>query len=71
VGFYTGVLGMRLVYWSLNVGDPSIHHLVLANGASSMGREGGLTQEKVAAVRRIGRRVAEKADLLVGGWAHV
>jgi catechol 2,3-dioxygenase-like lactoylglutathione lyase family enzyme len=71
VEFYTGVLGMRLVYRSLNVGDPSIHHLAYADGASSRGREEGPTQEEVAAVRRIGRRVAEKADLLVGGWPHV
>jgi glyoxalase family protein len=71
VGFYTGVLGMRLVYRSLNFEDPSIHHLALANGASTRGREEGPTQEEVAAVRRIGKRLAVKADLLVGGWAHV
>jgi catechol 2,3-dioxygenase-like lactoylglutathione lyase family enzyme len=33
VGFYTGVLGMRLLYRSLNFDDHSNHHL--ANGASS------------------------------------
>jgi catechol 2,3-dioxygenase-like lactoylglutathione lyase family enzyme len=32
VGFYTGVLGMGLLYRSLNFDDPSIHHLALANG---------------------------------------
>jgi catechol 2,3-dioxygenase-like lactoylglutathione lyase family enzyme len=69
VGFYTGMLGMRLLYRSLKFDDPSIHHL--ANGASSRGREEGPTQEELAAVRRIGRRVAEKAALLVGGRAHV
>jgi catechol 2,3-dioxygenase-like lactoylglutathione lyase family enzyme len=71
VGFYTGVLGMRLVYRSLNFDDPSIHHLALANGASSRGSEEGPTQVEVVAVRRIGRRVAVKADLRVGGWAYV
>jgi catechol 2,3-dioxygenase-like lactoylglutathione lyase family enzyme len=71
VEFYTGVLGMRLVYRGLNVGDPSIHHLALANGASSRGREEGSTQEDFEAVRHLGGRVAEKADLLVGGWADV
>jgi catechol 2,3-dioxygenase-like lactoylglutathione lyase family enzyme len=71
VGFYTGVLGMRLVYRSLNIDDPSIYHLALANGASNRGREEGPTQEELAAVRHLGRRVAEKADLLVGGRAHV
>ena len=71
VGFYTGVLGMGLLYRSVNFDDPSIHHLALANGASSTGREEGPTQEELAAVRRIGRRVAEKAGLLVGGRAHV
>ena len=44
---------------------------VLANGASSTGRKEGSTQEDFEVVRRIGRRVAEKADLLVGGRAHV
>ena len=71
VGFYTGVLGMRLVYRSLNLDDPSIHHLALANGASGGGREEGPTQVELAAGRHLGRRVAEKADLLVGGRAHV
>ena len=71
VGFYTGVLGMRLVYRSMNFDDPSIHQLALANGASSRGREEGPTQVELAAVRHLGRRVAVKADLLVGGRAHV
>jgi glyoxalase family protein len=35
VGFYTGVLGMRLLDRSLNFDDPSIHHLALANGAGT------------------------------------
>jgi glyoxalase family protein len=35
VGLYTGVLGMRLVYRSLTFDAPSIHHLALANGAST------------------------------------
>jgi catechol 2,3-dioxygenase-like lactoylglutathione lyase family enzyme len=69
--FYTGVLGMRLLYRSVPFDDPSMYHLALANGASSRGREEGPTQVELAAVRRIGRRVAEKAGLLVGGWAHV
>ena len=71
VGFYTGVLGMGLLYRSLNFDNPSIHHLALANGASSRGREEGSTQEDFAAVRHLGRRVAEKGALLVGGRAHV
>jgi glyoxalase family protein len=45
VGFYTGVLGMRLLYRSLNFDNPSIHHLALANGASATGREEGPTQD--------------------------
>jgi glyoxalase family protein len=71
VGFYAGVLGMRLVYKSVNFDDPSMYHLAYAGGASSTGREEGPTQEELAAVRRIGRRLAEKAPLLVGGRAHV
>jgi glyoxalase family protein len=71
VGFYTGVLEMRLVYRSLNFDDPSIYFLAFASGASRRGCEEGPTQEELAAVRRIGRRIAEKADLLVGGWADV
>jgi hypothetical protein len=43
----------------------------LANGASSRGREEGPTQEELAPVRHLGRRVAEKGALLVGGRAHV
>ena len=69
--FYTGVLGMRLLYRSVPFDDRPMYHLALANGASSRGREEGPTQEEPAAVRRIGRRVAEKAGLLVGGRAHV
>jgi catechol 2,3-dioxygenase-like lactoylglutathione lyase family enzyme len=72
VGFYAGVLGMRLVYRSVYFGDPSMYHLLaLANGASNSGREEGPTQEELAAVRHLGRRLAEKAALLVGGRAHV
>ena len=44
VGFYTGVLGKGLLYRSVPFDDPSIHHLGLANGASSTGREEGPTQ---------------------------
>ena len=44
VGFYTGVLGKGLLYRSVPFDDPSIHHLALANGASSTGREEGPTQ---------------------------
>jgi hypothetical protein len=43
----------------------------LANAASSRGREEGPTQEELAPVRYLGRRVAEKGALLVGGRAHV
>jgi catechol 2,3-dioxygenase-like lactoylglutathione lyase family enzyme len=69
--FYTAVLGMRLLYRSVPFDDPSMYHLALANGASSRDREEGSTQVELAVVRRIGRRVAEKAGLLVGGRAHV
>jgi catechol 2,3-dioxygenase-like lactoylglutathione lyase family enzyme len=44
VGSYTRVLGMGLLYRSLNFDASSIHHLALANGASSTGREEGTTQ---------------------------
>jgi catechol 2,3-dioxygenase-like lactoylglutathione lyase family enzyme len=71
VGFYAGVFRMRLVYRSVPFGDPSMYHLALANGASNSGREEGPTQEELAAVRHLGRRLAEKAALLVGGRAHV
>jgi hypothetical protein len=39
-----GVLGKGLLYRSVPFDDPSIHHLALANGASSTGREEGPTQ---------------------------
>ncbi len=48
-----------------------MYHSAYADGASSIGREEGPTQEEQAAVRHLGRRVAEKAALLVGGRAHV
>jgi hypothetical protein len=48
-----------------------MYHLALANGASGRGREEGSTQEELAPVRHLGRRVAVKAGLLVGGRAHV
>jgi catechol 2,3-dioxygenase-like lactoylglutathione lyase family enzyme len=70
-GFYAEVLWMRLVYKSMNFGDPSMYHLAYAEGASSTGCEEGPTQEELVAVRQLGRRVTEKAALLVGGWAHV
>ena len=35
VGFYTGMLGKGLLYRSVPFDDPSIHHLALANGAST------------------------------------
>jgi catechol 2,3-dioxygenase-like lactoylglutathione lyase family enzyme len=69
--FYTGVLGMRLVYRRVNFDDPSIYFLAFASGASRRGREEGPTQEDFAAVRHLGGRVAEKAALLVGGRVHV
>jgi glyoxalase family protein len=69
--FYTRVLGMRLMYRSVNFEDPSMYHFVYADGASSTGREEGPTQEELAAVRHLGRRIAEKAALLVSGRAHV
>jgi glyoxalase family protein len=70
-GFYARVLGMRLFYKSVNFDDASMYHLAHADGASSVGREEGPTQEELAAVRHLGRRIAEKAALLVGGRAHV
>jgi catechol 2,3-dioxygenase-like lactoylglutathione lyase family enzyme len=69
--FDAGVLGMRLIYRSVNFDDSATYHLALANGASSRGREEGPTQEELAPVRHLGRRVAEKGALLVGGRAHV
>jgi catechol 2,3-dioxygenase-like lactoylglutathione lyase family enzyme len=69
VALYAGLLGMRLDYKSMNFEDPSIYHLAYA--ASSTGCEEGPTQEELVAVRRFGRRVAEKAAQLVGGRAHV
>jgi catechol 2,3-dioxygenase-like lactoylglutathione lyase family enzyme len=71
VGFYARVLRMVPVYKSVNFEDPSMYQLVYADGASSRGREEGLTQEDLAAVRPLGRSVAEKAALLVGGRAHI
>jgi catechol 2,3-dioxygenase-like lactoylglutathione lyase family enzyme len=69
-GFYAGVLGMRPVYKGANIEGPSMYPLACADGGSSTGREEGPTQEELGAVRRLGRRVAEKAALLVGR-AHV
>jgi catechol 2,3-dioxygenase-like lactoylglutathione lyase family enzyme len=71
-GFYAGVLGMHLLYnKSVNFGDLPIYHLAYAEGASGTGCEEGPTREELAAVRHLGRRVAGKAALLVGGRAHV
>ena len=70
-GFYAGVLGMHLLYKSVNIDDLPMYHLAYADGASSTGREEGPTQEELAAVPHLGRRVAEIAGLLVGGRAHV
>ena len=69
--FDAGVLGMRLLYRSVNFDDSAMYHLAYADGASSTGRKEGSTQEDFAAVRHLGGRVAEKAALLVGGRAHV
>ena len=44
VGFYAGILGMRMVYKSANFDDPSTYHLAYADGASSTGREEGRTK---------------------------
>jgi hypothetical protein len=41
VGLYAGILGMRLVYKSVNFDDPSIYPLADAGGASSTGSEEG------------------------------
>jgi catechol 2,3-dioxygenase-like lactoylglutathione lyase family enzyme len=71
VGFYTGLLGMRLVYKCMNFDDSAKYLLAYAGGASSKGRKEGSTQEVFAAVRHLGGRVAEKGALLVGGRAHV
>jgi catechol 2,3-dioxygenase-like lactoylglutathione lyase family enzyme len=71
VGFYTGVLRMRLVYKCVNFDDSAKYILAYAGGANSKGRKEGSTQEDFAAVRHFGGRVAEKAGLLVGGRAHV
>ena len=71
MAFYAGVLGTCLVYRSVNFDDRPMYDLALANGASGRGREEGPTQEELAPVRHLGRRVAEKAGLLVGGRAHV
>src|SRR5919202_3343317 len=49
VGFYTGVLGMRMVYKRVNFDDSSMYHLAYADGASNTGREEGSTQEELAA----------------------
>jgi catechol 2,3-dioxygenase-like lactoylglutathione lyase family enzyme len=62
-------LGLRLGYRSVNFDDRPMYHL--ANGASGRDREEGPTQEELAPVRQLGRRVAEKGGLLVGGRAHV
>jgi len=69
--YFAGVLGLRLGYRSVNFDDRPMYHLALANGTSGRGREEGPTQEELAPVRHLGRRVAEKAGLLVGGRAHV
>jgi catechol 2,3-dioxygenase-like lactoylglutathione lyase family enzyme len=69
--FDAGVLGMPLVSRRVNFDDSSMYNLACADGARSTGREEGSTQEDFAAVRHLGRRVAEKGALLVGGRAHV
>ena len=68
---YASVLGMRLLYKSVNFDDSSMYQLTCAGGVSSTGREEGSTQEDFEAVRHLGRRIAEKGALLVGGRAHV
>ena len=70
-GTSLGFLGLRLGYRSVNFDDRPKYHLALANGASGRGHEEGPTQEELAPVRHLGRRVAEKGALLVGGRAHV
>ena len=69
--FDAGVLRMGLVYRRVNFDDLSRYNLAYADGASSTGREEGPTGEELAPVRQLGRPVAEKAALLVGGRAHV
>ena len=49
--FYAGVLGMRLLYESVNFDDSSMYQLAYAGGVSSTGYEEGLTQEELVAVR--------------------
>jgi Glyoxalase/Bleomycin resistance protein/Dioxygenase superfamily len=49
--FYAGVLGMRLLYKSVNFDDSWMYHLAYASGVSSTSREEGLTQEELVAVR--------------------
>ena len=66
--FDAGVLGMGLLYRSVNFDDSAMYHLAYAGGASST--EGSI-QEDFAAVRHLGGRVPEKAALLVSGRAHV
>ena len=46
--FDAWVLGMRLIYRSVNFDDSATYHLALANGASSAGRKEGSTQEDFA-----------------------
>ena len=73
--FYAGVLGMRLLYKSVNFDDSWMYHLAYAGGVSSTGRKEVSTQEELVAVRPLGRsvaeKVAEKAALLVGSRTHV
>ena len=68
---YASVLGMRLLYKSVNFDDSSMYQLTYAGGVSSTGYEEGLTQEELVAVRPLGRSVAEKAALLFGSRTHV
>jgi catechol 2,3-dioxygenase-like lactoylglutathione lyase family enzyme len=69
--FYAGVLGIGLLYKSVNFDDLSTYNLAYADGASSTGHKEGSTQEELAAVRHLGGRVAEKGALLVGSRTHV
>jgi catechol 2,3-dioxygenase-like lactoylglutathione lyase family enzyme len=48
---YASVLGMRLLYKSVNFDDSSMYQLTCAGGVSSTGYEEGLTQEELVAVR--------------------
>ena len=68
---YASVLGMRLLYKSVNFDDSSMYQLTYAGGVSSTGYEEGLTQEELVAVRPLGRSVVEKAALLFGSRTHV